>query len=194
MIFLTVNDTPSGVFKSQVVDVVIFLNDISKQEIKLVSFISFRNYWANRHTIKSWYKNSTVIPMVPGIHNWKKNLVSLRFIKKIKRDKIIARGVMAFDLASKLNEKVIYDGRGAIKAELQEFPDMIPNKMVVEELIAAEANAVSNAFFKIAVSNKLVDYWKTEYGYSGSNHVVIPCTFSTAHTNGIDTKGDLRKE
>lgn len=32
--------------------------------------------------------------------------------------------------------------------------------------------------FRIAVSQQLVEYWKNQYRYSSSKHVVIPCTVS----------------
>ncbi|MFT4603257.1 MAG: hypothetical protein ACI857_003445 [Arenicella sp.] len=90
---------------------------------------------------------------------------------------------MAYELASSLNENVIYDGRGAVKAELEEFPSMIPDKNIVASIIQAEKNAVETAIFKIAVSEKLVTYWRDTYSYKGDNHIIIPCTLSSDRSN-----------
>jgi hypothetical protein len=178
MIYLTVNDAPSGVFKSQVIDVILKMNESLEQDIKLVVLISFRDFKENKRKILEWYPSAIVKKMIPGLANWKKNKIILGLVKGIKKDKIIARGPMAFNLAFRLNENVIYDGRGAVKAELEEFPDMIPDKKIVESIIEAEKNAVLNAKFRIAVSSKLVEYWKRTYSYVGDDHVLIPCTLS----------------
>ena len=48
----------------------------------------------------------------------------------------------------------------------------------------------------MAVSEKLVDYWKENYGYDKTNHVVIPCTIDSCLTNtGISNSTiELRKQ
>ena len=180
MIYLTVNDAPSGVFKSQVVDVVIEMNSFLDEEIKLVVLLSFRNFKENKAKIKAWYPNAVVKKMIPGLANWKKNKLILGLVAGIKKEKIIARGPMAYELAFALNKSVIYDGRGAVKAELEEFPSMIPDKKIVTSIIQAEKNAVETAVYKIAVSSKLVEYWRSTYNYKGDNHIIIPCTLSNS--------------
>lgn len=186
MIYLTVNDAPSGIFKSQVIDVIGELNRNRQQDVKLVVLLSFRNFKENKAQILNWYPKAVVKKMIPSLANWKKNSIILRFIRGIKTEKIIARGPLAFELAFTLNQKVIYDGRGAVKAELTEFPSMIPNKKIVDSIIMAEEKAVLKSDFKISVSRQLVKYWQSEFGYSGKNHMIIPCTLSESMTGISD--------
>ncbi|WP_458628877.1 hypothetical protein [Winogradskyella sp. PC D3.3] len=190
MIYFTFNDQPSGIYQSQVIDVISELNLHVDKPIRLVAFISIRNYGKNRRKIKSLYPNSIILMMFPRLNNWKMNLFQLAFVKGIKKETILARGPMAFYLANKLNSNVSYDGRGAVKAEMVEYPKMIPNKKLVHSIISAERSAVLNAKHKIAVSEKLVEYWRNEFDYRGSNHIIIPCTL----TNSMVVDEEFKKE
>jgi len=177
MIYLTVNDTPSGVYKSQVTDVLHQINLNTSQPVKLIAFISIRNYKKNKITIQNWYSNATVIPMIPGIKNWFRNKYILKILSPFSRSETcIARNVMAYAVAASHFKNVVYDGRGAIGAELEEYPDMIPIPSIVEELKTWEKKAVLESDFRIAVSNALVDFWKVNFNYNGNDHLVIPCT------------------
>ena len=52
MIYLTYNDAPGGIYNSQVIDVVKYLNSIqSKEKIKLVALISIRGFKENKQKI-----------------------------------------------------------------------------------------------------------------------------------------------
>lgn len=175
MIYLTVNDQPGGVYKSQVVDVIHYLNSIGNERVKLVAFISVRNFKQNKAKIRLWIPDATVLPMWPGLKNWKKSRIMLRFVRGIRSEKIIARNPMAWWLAHRLNKHTMYDGRGAIAAELKEYPDLIPDKVIVHSIALAEKEAVLNAYYRIAVSKKLVTHWQREFSYSGEKHLIIPC-------------------
>lgn len=179
MIYFTFNDSPSGIYKSQVIDVVKYLNDISEKKVNLIAMISLRNFFFNRKKIKTWCPDAYVYPMFPKLSNWKFNQYIIKyFIKDFRKKPIIARGPTACYLALKVNKNVCYDGRGAVKAELIEFPDMISDKSIRDSIINAEKISVLESKFKIAVSEKLVEYWRDIYNYTGNNHVVIPCTLS----------------
>ncbi|MEX1002107.1 MAG: hypothetical protein WDZ35_08325 [Crocinitomicaceae bacterium] len=190
MIYLTVNDAPSGVYKSQVIDVIETLNEYLDEPIQLIALVSVRNFSANKRKIKEWYPKATVMRMIPGLSNWKKNRYVLGLIRGIRTRSILARGPMACWIAQELNKNVIYDGRGAVKAELKEFPEMIPDNKIVDSIIEAEKKAVIESVFRIAVSNKLVSYWQNEFGYEGNNHVVIPCTLSNSVTSSQLIRAD----
>ena len=75
--------------------------------------------------------------------------------------------------------KVVYDGRAAVKAEVEEYDVTGGNKLLGLDFIEAEKEAVLKSDFRIAVSNKLVEYWNAEFNYSSNNHVVIPCTLTS---------------
>lgn len=179
IIYLTYNEQPSGIFSSQVIDVVRFMNEELKTDVKLVSFISIRNFYRNYNKIKNECPKSIVIPMFPGIKRWKWNRITLKLLRIILTPRcVIARSVLATNLALDSGyKKVIYDGRGAITAEWQEY-NVVNDKYLIKEINALEQKAVKNTCFKIAVSNHLVKYWETTFNYQAKEYVVIPCTLN----------------
>lgn len=183
MIYLTFNDSPSGIYNSQVIDVVNYLNTLSAKKVKLVSIISIRSFWTNRSKIKKRCSNCIVLPMVPKASNWKWNIIPLTILLLFKKNqKIIARGPFATHLGLtlkkiKLCHKVIFDARGAYDAELNEY-NVINNKIIKSQIKDLEKTSIEQTDYKIAVSNALIEYWKNNFGYIGNNHVVIPCTLS----------------
>lgn len=184
--YLTFNDAPSGIYSGQVIDVVKFLREELKADVRLVSFISLRSFFRNRAKIKSELKDAIVIPMFPGLGNWKKNKLLLGFLLGIyKPEKIMARSVLACSLALHFKSgkiKVLYDGRGAITAEWREY-GVVKDPLLLKTIHDLEKECVLKSDFRIAVSNKLLDYWKTEFGYNGRSHVVIPCTLNKVFEN-----------
>ncbi len=182
MIYLTFNDHISGIYKGQVIDVLYALNKVNKSEIRLISFFSIRYYFQQRKKLKNLYPNSVSFPMFPKLRNWKWNTLFLKlFIKK--EDVVICRGVFAANIAFKAfnKAKVIYDGRGAISEEFKEYNvGGFSSNEILEKL---ERKAVLESFFRIAVSNKLVEYWESKFGYNFDNHIVIPCTLSSIDSN-----------
>src|ERR1035437_5388412 len=108
MIYLTYNDSPSGIYYSQVTDVCNYLNEKLNANIRLVSIISIRNFSENKKNIKSQCNDALVIPMFPGVRNWKWNFFSLFFIFLfLDPGKVIARGPFAASLAMWLRKSRI---------------------------------------------------------------------------------------
>ena len=179
--YITYNDAPSGIYSSQVIDVVKFFNDQLKTRAKLISFISIRGFLVNRKKIKQQLPSAIVLPMYPKVINWKKNKFLLQLLNFVYNPKIIiGRSVLATNIALSLqhkNKKIIYDGRGAIKAEWTEY-NVISDKSLLSQIDELEKNAVIKSDFRISVSNKLVDYWKKEFHYTQENHVIITCTIN----------------
>lgn len=199
IIYLTYNEQPSGIFSSQVIDVVRFIQNDLKENITLVSFISIRNYFANRRKIKREWPKTIVVPMWPGIKNWRKNIALLKWIVSRRSAKtIICRSVLATNLAMFCEgKKIVYDGRGAIAEEWKEYK-VINDPALLSQIFELEKNAVINSKFRIAVSNKLVEYWKEKFGYDQKAHVVIPCTlnkefeeFKIEKDNVLETRRSL---
>lgn len=186
MIYLTFNDAPSGIYTSQVIDVVRFLNNNFNIKVRLAAFISFRNFFQNRNKIKKESPSAIVIPMIPRLRNWKLNkwlLFLLCFLFKPKA--IIARSVFAANLSldarkNRLVKKVCYDGRGAIKAECAEY-NVLNDIKLLATIGDIEKKAVVESDYRIAVSCHLAEYWEKEYGYNNlqDNSIVIPCTLSS---------------
>lgn len=181
--YLTYNDSPSGIFSSQVIDVVKFFKSELKTQTKLVCFISIRSFFKNRSKIKHELPEAIVLPMFPGVQRWRLNTFVLTILTLIyKPTTIIGRSVLATQLAliqkhKNRIQKVIYDGRGAITAEWKEY-QVVTNEKLVNEIFELEKEVVLKTDYRIAVSEKLVKYWQKEFKYEGSNHVIIPCTLN----------------
>lgn len=183
IVYLTFNDPPTGVYASQVIDVVKFMRDKLGYKIRLVSFVSIRNYQLNKRKIKKDLPDALVLPMVPLLKNWKKNKILLTLIlKSLGAKKVVARGPFATSLALSLKKllglSVVYDGRGAYSAEVKEY-NVIEDENTIDEVKGIEKQSVLESDFRIAVSNKLIEYWENEFGYKGQNHVMIPCTLNS---------------
>lgn len=183
LVYLTFNDAPGGIFSSQVIEVCKFMEQDLKQEVRLISFVSIRNFFSLRRTIRDQFAGSLVLPMWPGIEHWQKNKTLLGLVLWfIHPSTIIARGPFAAILAKKSSRaKICFDARGAYKAEFEEY-DVGGGKITASMASEAEREALQSSDFRIAVSQALVDYWKKEYGYTENRHVVIPCTLSAHHT------------
>lgn len=182
MIYLTYNDQPSGIYNSQVIDVVKYLNSIQNSEkVKLVALISIRSFFKNKKLIKQRLPESKVLPMVPKPGLWRLNYFILALF--LSKNKIImARGPFATSLALRLKkagktQNVIFDARGAYKAELNEY-DVVQNETIKKEIVEIEKDVVLNSDFRLAISSALVNYWKKEFNYNLDKHIVVPCTLS----------------
>lgn len=184
MVYLTYNDQPSGIYFSQVTDVCNYITSELKVEVRLVALISIRGFSENKKKIRARLPSAIVIPMIPKHKNWKLNTVlvrmALRFIGEKK--KIMGRGVFATSIALRLKslsivENVVFDGRGAYAAEFSEYLNKIVD--IKDDVFQLEKNAVLTSDMRLAVSRKLVDYWRESFGYPASNHVIIPCTLSS---------------
>jgi hypothetical protein len=182
MKFITYNESPGGVYKSQVTDVCRFLQTTFNIPIELIAFVSLRTYFNDRTRIKKAYPNSTVLPAFPGIENWKKNQGILNlFMFFRKPDKAISRGVFATLLAldCKKITSVCFDARTAYNAEWKEYL-AAESPTITSAMKGLEKAALFNSNFRIAVSNQLVSWWQENYGYDKNNHAVIPCTLESS--------------
>jgi hypothetical protein len=180
MIFLTYNDSPGGVYYSQVIAVCKYWEDTFKERVQLVAFISLRDFATNKAKILTLYPDSFVLPMFPGINNWRLNVLRLKiFMLFRKKQTVIARGVFATLLALKCGKfnKVCFDARGAYDAEWNEYLKN-DSPTLAAQMNGMEKEALLKSDFRIAVSAKLLDYWKEKFGYTDNKHVVIPCTLS----------------
>lgn len=183
MIYLTFNDAPSGIYTSQVIDTVKFLNNNFNIKVRLVAFISIRDFFKNRKKINKESPAAIVIPMIPRLRNWEWNKWIL-FVLCIflKPRVIIARSMFATNLALEarkkhLIKKVCYDGREAFKAECHEY-NVLNDINLLAKIDVIEKKAIIKSDYRIAVSCHLIEYWEKEYGYNNlqAKHIVIPCT------------------
>jgi hypothetical protein len=183
MIYLTVGEGFSGVYNSQVINVVKFLNSRLQADVTLVAFLPFRLFFSHRKLILAQLPHGVVLPMLPFLKNWQKNIFMLRCLLSWRKENcIMARNPIATNMGLILRsagvvKKVIYDGRGAMAAEWQEydFNQPLEFKGQVEQL---EKNAVQNSDKRLAVSQALISYWEDHYNYQQNIHTIIPCLLS----------------
>jgi len=184
IVYLTFNDHASGVFASQVTDVVQFLRNKNKN-IRLVAFISLRNYVRERKAIRKLSANAIVLPMFPGVKNWKMNTILLRLVFLFLRPRVLmCRGIFAAHLGLKTKSperKIVFDARGAYYAEFSEY-NLVNDAVFTETIKALEKEAILKSDKCLVVSNALLNYWKEVYLLEvSSKSKVIPCTLSTKH-------------
>ena len=193
ILYLTYNDQPSGVYWSQVTDVVEHLNTLDAGQVKLVALVSGRDFLKTRRTIKAHSPSAWVLPMVPTMKRWKQNTAILAWVCRLLRPSgIICRGPFATWMALRmrdrgLTKKVCFDGRGAYAAEWEEYR-IIDDDALIAQFRPLENEAVHKSDFRLAVSNALVAHWRERYGYTGEAHVVVPCTL------GADVRLTATKE
>jgi glycosyltransferase involved in cell wall biosynthesis len=180
MLYITLDDGYSSVYQSQVIDVCTYISKNFDTRVRLIAFFSPRVYFTNRKKIKKAYKHCIILPLFP-LQRWKWNVIPLLVINFFLRHKTaICRNPFATNLGVALKKysqlkKIVYDGRGATYAEWNEY-NVTPNDALRDSVKPAEKVAVGQADFRIAVSQKLVEYWHKEFGYAEKKHVVIPTT------------------
>ncbi len=206
LLYLTYNDQPSGVYWSQVTDVVEHLNlptgqagTLDRANVKLVALVSGRDFLSTRKKIKAHSPSAWVIPMVPQMKRWRSNTAILAWVCRLLRPSgIICRGPFATWMALRMRERgltkrVCFDGRGAYAAEWEEYR-IIDDDALIAQFRPLENEAVNQSDFRIAVSQALVDHWRERYGYTGEAHAVIPCTLGQDVEHAAPVFGDRRDE
>jgi glycosyltransferase involved in cell wall biosynthesis len=198
MIYLTYNDQPSGVYSSQVSDVCNYLNKEFHANIRLVAFISLHSFNENRKKIKKEFPSAWILPALPKAKYWKFTMLIFPLICLLSgQKKIIARNVIAARIAlfakkTGFVKTVVLDGRGAIAAEWNEY-QVVPDERMKKMIYSQEQGAVIESDFRIAVSSRLINYWKDAYGYNQSRHVVIPCTLNSGFTASSFSTSELQE-
>ena len=198
ILYLTYNDQPSGVYWSQVTDVVEHLNTLGDPKVKLVALVSGRDFLSTRKKIKAHSPSAWVLPMVPTMKRWKRNTAILAWVcRLLKPSGIICRGPFATWMALRMRErgltkKVCFDGRGAYAAEWEEYR-IIDDDALIAQFRPLENEAVNASDFRIAVSQALVEHWRERYGYTDNAHVVIPCTLGKDHVAPLVPEGVLQE-
>jgi len=188
ILYLTINDQPSGVYWSQVTDVVNMLDRDARHDVRLLALVSLREYSKIKKQIKAHCPKAIVLPMYPKMQNWKKNGPIVRSVCRSKKvQAIIARGAFATSVAINARDKgackkVCFDARGAYAAEWNEYR-IIDDNALIASVEGVERKAILQADFRLSVSEVLVKHWRDHYRYSGTEHVVIPCTLGADHSD-----------
>lgn len=204
MIYITFGDKYGGIFQSQVIDVLKYINRVNSVNIKLISFVPYPVFKEQKELIKSKYPNSRILPMIPSRNHWvffHSFLIICFSFFSILNEKVVCRSIWATNIGVLLrNLKIInwvcYDGRGAAYVEWKEY--LIANTDVnLKNIYKAEKKAVNQADYRIAVSTALVNYWHEYYQYDLSTKTfsVIPCTIAESFETFVneDTRLLYRK-
>jgi hypothetical protein len=181
ILYVTYNDAPSGIYNSQVIDVVKCWQCQLATPTQLVAFVSLRKYMEYKKNIKVQLPSALVLPMLPSVKLWRWNALTLFFVTLYYQPTtIVGRSVYATNLALMMRTifskiKIVYDGRGAIAAEVAEY-NVGNGSIDIKAIEAMERKAIIASNYRLAVSNALVKYWERKYNYTSTNHVVVPCT------------------
>ncbi|MCT4581210.1 MAG: hypothetical protein N4A35_07315 [Flavobacteriales bacterium] len=188
--YITYNDTYSGIYQSQVIDVVKHLNLKFDVEVRLIAFVPIRLWNQQRKIITSKLPEASVYPVLGALDKVKR---TSRFLKIISNKQFaICRGPLAFLLTKGYYRKVVYDGRAAVEAEVTEY-NVTGHQHLDELFIRAENFAINNADYFISVSKKLVEYWEEKLGHkiSHQKYSIIPCTLTSlshSSTRRVDSE------
>ena len=182
MIYLTFTNGYSGVFRSQVLDTAEFLRARFRVDVRVVSIVSIRDFIRERDRLRKASARVTLLPMFPGVRNWRRNAHMLSVLARQWDDRtILGRSEFATALGVDLRsrgvvDRVGFDGRSARTAESSEYDSARKPSFSPEEIFRIERLSVLESDYRLAVSEQLVRYWREEFDYRGSAHVVIPCT------------------
>ena len=176
--YITYNDAYSGIYQSQVIDVVTFLNHRFDVSVTLIAFVPVRLWKVQQKVIKSKLPAAKVFPILGSLKELVRTSLFLKLIKN--KQTAICRGPLAFSLANDSFNKVVYDGRAAVEAEVIEY-NVTGSHELNKLFIAAENKAINKADYFIAVSTKLVEYWEDKLNNKilESSYSVIPCTLTS---------------
>jgi len=190
MIYLTYGNQSHGVYSSYVIENCKYISEQLNYPVKIIALVSIRGFFDLRRVRKELYPNSIILPMFPGFHNWKWNLITLILLWPfIGKKKVMALSPLAANLAISLKnfglvQKVIYDGEGATAAEWNEF-DVVGKEKLKQDIWQIESRAVNKSDLQRAVSQKMFSYWSEKFSYRGENRIVIPCLL-----NGVFADSD----
>lgn len=185
--YLTYNEAYSGVYQSQIIDVVTFLNAQFDVEVKLVAMVPIQKYATLKAEFKNKFSDIIVLPSFPKMKWWRMN----RFIIQSKlqhADAIISRNPIATNIALELRrnrfcKKVCADIRGAFAAEFKEY--LTKNNELIYLARTLETTAVEESNYRLFVTNMLLKYYRNISNYEKDEHVIIPTTLDNSFKRAL---------
>lgn len=183
--YITYNDSYSGIYQSQVIDVVTHLNAQFDVSVSLIAFIPIKLWKTQKEIIKSKLPSARVFPILGALDKISRTSFFFNFISN--KDTAICRGPLAFVLTNDNYKKTIYDGRAAVAAEVTEY-NVTGSSKLDELFIKSENIAINKADYFISVSKKLVEYWEEKLSRSIplEKYSIIPCTLTSQKIEAIN--------
>ncbi|GAB4378394.1 MAG: hypothetical protein Kow0075_08260 [Salibacteraceae bacterium] len=182
--YLTYNERPNGLYQSQVLETLDFVNDHLSIDCTLIAFVSWRTYFSDRYTIKKLLPKSRVFPSIPKfIWIAMNGLQLLPILVANKPVKLIGRGPLATFIVLFLkrhffpNVTVCLDSRGLAAVEDKEYGVYPPRVAAVLPLLEQRALALSDCVS--VITDRMKEHLMNAYDISDSTKfVTIPCTIS----------------
>jgi len=201
ILFITYNESYSGIYQSQIIDVARHLEKNSFVKTKIICLAPIKLYFQFRKKFKSVDSKIIVLPSFPKMLWWKFNTIMLQiYLLFSKPAAVIARNPIATNIALELKKKgcvasVCFDARGAFSDEFKEY--LTENTQLQQLAFELEKNALLKSDFSIIVSNKLLEHYKNIYHYNSLKNVIIPTTldnsFNKVLPNVAQIKGSRKK-
>ena len=193
--YLTYNEAYSGVYQSQVIDVVKHLGQHHGVNVQLIALVPLKGFTRLRNEFKSKYPSIRVLPSFPKMKWWSKNAWIIRILLP-KVDAIIGRNPLATSIAIELKKssfckKVAVDMRGAFAAEFKEF--LTQDEALIALAKQVEKIAILDSDIQLFVTQKLREHYAQSIGYSSKNHVVIPTTLDLSFQKALPSDTDISR-
>ncbi|PZX11935.1 glycosyltransferase involved in cell wall biosynthesis [Breznakibacter xylanolyticus] len=196
MIYLTYGNQSAGVYSSYVTDVCHYWKEEFDVNVKIIAFVSIRNFIKTRKERKNLYRNSIILPQLPKQQLWWLNILTLVILWPFFGSrKVIALSPIAGNFAKWLKKlglinTYIYDSEGATAAEWNEY-NVVSSNYLKSKAYSLEKNALMGAYKIRTVSLKMVEYWKNQLNFTPQNFVVIPCKLNQIFVSKLPTEQEL---
>lgn len=185
----------SGIIQSQVIDVVETLEKETAEKFTIIAFVNIKRFLSARAKYKEHARRVVVLPNF-GFSRWHWSIIFLVPVALLKKPRItIGRSVFANQLAlilrkCRLTKEVVLDARGAEFAEWSEYFFKVDDGPISLNILRKmELHSVEKSLRVLAVSNKLVEYWKNQLNASFNlkKVKVVPSSMSRIfESNKID--------
>lgn len=197
--YVTCNELPSGLYHSQVIQVVKFLRMRYQINLRLLALIPLRGFLKNRRKIKALYPMSLVLPSAPTWQLFRLNYIWMLFIGLfVKPSGMITRSGFANALARFTKHlhsriKIIYDGRGLMQIEALNY-NIYP-KDFVRQISKIEKAALVESDLVMCITSGMINIWENQYEIAIPKFISIPCTVSeNFHNHNISVPSLLDPE
>lgn len=201
ILYFTFSEGPAAsIYQTQVLDVVDFISGELEHDIRLLAFLPAKGFFQNRKLLKSRCRVSPIVlPQlpIPRLYLWHWNVLLLIGVVLIYRPRmLVCRSLFATALSLKIKRlfhklKVVFDSRGVITEEEKEY-HVYPSH-IRPAIRPLEAYCLDKADFCMFITEEMVSYFKTAFGYQSKKHVIIPCTLGREFENA-DIDDTLRRQ
>lgn len=196
--YLTYNESPDGLYISQVIGILKFVEKEFDFSYRLIAFVSFRNFRNDKKTIKRLYVNSSVFPAFPKFRFIPFHAILLLVLFRNRISTMVCRNVLAgsigvFYKSIVKNSTLCFDARGLVSAENYEYK--IYPKHLDDFLDKMEIKLLKRSDKVSVITNEMLEYWCEYYNVDATNKsTIIPCTLNENEKSLKQTRIELTSE